>query len=351
MYKDVLNKTFFHNTVANYLTFLLVLIVSIIITTLLKILIFDRLKKWAEKTENKFDDFLIAVIRKTLLPLLYFGAFYLSTQTLFLGVFITKTIRILGFVLLTILGIRFLIVTIEYAIKSYWIKRGADEATVSKVKGVLPAINVVIWGIGIVFLLDNLGVKISTVVAGLGIGGVAIALASQAILGDLFCYFAILFDHPFEVGDFIIIEDFMGTIEHIGIKSTRIRSLGGEQLVFSNTDLTKSRLRNYKRMEKRRVIFRIGVVYQTSLEKLKEIPPIIRNIITNINDTVFDRVHFFSYGDFSLIYEIVYYVLSNDYNKYMDVQQEINFRIKEEFDKRSIEFAYPTQTLYLSKTE
>jgi len=351
MYKDVLNKTFFHNTVANYLTFLLVLIISIIITTLLKILIFDRLKKWAKKTENKFDDFLIDIIRKTLLPLLYFGTFYLSTQTLFLGVFITKTIRILGFVLLTILGIRFLIVTIEYAIKSYWIKRGADEATVSKVKGVLPAINVVIWGIGIVFLLDNLGVKISTVVAGLGIGGVAVALASQAILGDLFCHFAILFDRPFEVGDFIIIEDFMGSIEHIGIKTTRIRSLSGEQLVFSNTDLTKSRLRNYKRMEKRRVVFRIGVVYQTSLEKLKEIPPIITNIITGIKDTAFDRVHFFSYGDFSLIYEIVYYVLSNDYNKYMDIQQEINFRIKEEFDKRSIEFAYPTQTLYLSKTE
>lgn len=120
-------------------------------------------------------------------------------------------------------------------------------------------------------------------------------------------------------------------------------------LVFSNSDLTDSRLRNYKLMEKRRVVFRIGVVYQTKLSQIKEIPKIIKNIITNTKDATFDRAHFFSYGDFSLIFEVVYYVIGGDYNKYMDIQQEINFAIKEEFEKRGIDFAYPTQTVYLPK--
>ena len=216
-------------------------------------------------------------------------------------------------------------------------------------KGILRVIRVVIWGLAIVFFLDNLGFKISTVIAGLGIGGIAVGLAAQAILKDLFSYFSIIFDRPFEVGDFIIIDDYLGTVEYIGAKTTRIRSLSGEQLVFSNTDLTDSRVRNYKRMEKRRVLFRIGVTYDTPLEKLKEIPRVIEDIIKNVPDTIFDRAHFFSYADFSLVFEIVYYVIGSDYNKYMDIQQEINFKIKEEFNKRSIEFAFPTQTIYLHK--
>lgn len=141
----------------------------------------------------------------------------------------------------------------------------------------------------------------------------------------------------------------MGTVEHIGVKTTRIRSLGGEQAIFSNTDLTDSRVRNYKLMERRRVLFHIGVTYETSLGQLKEIPRIIENAIKKTKDTAFDRAHFSSYGDFSLIFEIVYFALSPDYNKYMDIQQEINFALKEEFEKRQIEFAYPTQKLYLSK--
>ncbi|MFH1246058.1 MAG: mechanosensitive ion channel domain-containing protein, partial [Candidatus Omnitrophota bacterium] len=157
-------------------------------------------------------------------------------------------------------------------------------------------------------------------------------------------------DRPFEIGDFIIIEDFLGTIEHIGIKTTRIRSLSGEQVIFSNTDLTGSRVRNYKRMDKRRVVFKLGVTYQTSLKQLKSIPQIIEKIIKSIPDTLFDRAHFFAYGDSSLVFETVYYILSNDYNKYMDIQQMINLSIKENFDAEKIEFAYPTQTLYVSNT-
>ncbi|PIW67370.1 MAG: mechanosensitive ion channel protein MscS, partial [Candidatus Omnitrophica bacterium CG12_big_fil_rev_8_21_14_0_65_42_8] len=238
---------------------------------------------------------------------------------------------------------------ISYGFEVYLSKKEKNEALKRSIDGILVVVKVIIWGLAIVFFLDNLGFKISAVIAGLGIGGVAVALAAQAVLGDLFSYFAILFDRPFEIGDFIITGDYLGTIEHIGVKTTRIRSLSGEQLIFSNTDLTNARVRNYKRMEQRRVVFKLGVTYQTASEKAKAIPGIIKDIIKNVKDTVFDRAHFFSYGDFALIFEIVYYVRGSDYNKYMDIQQEINFAIKERFEADGIEFAYPTQTLYITK--
>ncbi|MBK5094968.1 MAG: mechanosensitive ion channel family protein, partial [Deltaproteobacteria bacterium] len=215
--------------------------------------------------------------------------------------------------------------------------------------GFMTLIRVVVWGLATVFLLDNLGFRISTVIAGLGIGGIAVALAAQNILGDLFAYLSIMFDRPFEIGDFIIVGEYMGVVNHLGVKTTRIGSLGGEQIIMSNKDLTDSRVRNYKRMERRRVVFRLGVTYQTPFAKLQEIPEVIASVIRGVEDTIFDRAHFFSYGDFSLVFEVVYYVTSNDYTKYMNIQQEINLRIHEEFEKRKIEFAYPTQTLFLNK--
>ena len=237
-----------------------------------------------------------------------------------------------------------------YGIHIYSEKKQEDPTLVRSLEGMLKVAKFLVWALAVIILLDNLGYKVSTLLAGLGIGGVAVAIAAQALLKDFFSYFSIVFDHPFKIGDFIIIGDFMGTVEHIGIKTSRIRSLSGEQIIFSNTDLTDSRVRNYKLMEKRRVLFRFGVTYQTSLERLKEIPKVVESIVRKVNGTTFDRAHFFSYGDSSLIFEVVYYVLSPDYNIYMDIQQEINFGIKEEFEKRGIEFAYPTQTVYIQKT-
>ena len=153
----------------------------------------------------------------------------------------------------------------------------------------------------------------------------------------------------FEIGDFITVSDKSGTIEHVGIKTTRIRSLSGEQLIVSNTDLTNSRIHNFKRLEKRRVVFKIGVVYQTSAEKLKEIPEIVKNIIMSEPKAEFNRGHFALYGDFSLIFEFVYFILDQDYIQYMDTQQKININIYEEFEKQGIQFAYPTQTVYVNK--
>jgi small-conductance mechanosensitive channel len=350
MIQQIIEQTFLGNRILDYLISVLLLLMSFGAIKIFRHFFIKRLKVWAEKTATTLDDFLVKIIQSIVLPLAYFAAFYLSVNILNLDPLLKRIIDIIGMAVLTLFTARLAAALIGYGFNVYWTKRGKDIATERSLNGILKVIKIIIWALAIVFFLDNLGFKISAVIAGLGIGGVAVALAAQAILGDLFSYFAILFDRPFEIGDFIILGEYLGTIEHIGIKTTRIRSLSGEQLVFSNTDLTKSRLRNYKRMGKRRVVFKLGVTYQTTLEQLKSIPGIIENIIKGVKDTTFDRAHFFSYGDFSLVFEVVYYVMSRDYNKYMDIQQVINFAIKKEFEARDIEFAYPTQTLYLNKS-
>ena len=208
---------------------------------------------------------------------------------------------------------------------------------------------VVIWTIVLLVVLDNLGVNITALVAGLGVGGIAVALALQTILGDLFASLSIVLDKPFVVGDFLIVGDLMGSVEYVGLKTTRLRSLSGEQLVFSNSDLLHSRIRNYGRMYERRVPFDIGVTYQTPRDKLELIPTIIRNAIEQQAKTRFDRSHFKQYGDFALVFESVYYVLGPDYNQYMDIQQAINLHIHARFEQEGIEFAYPTQTLFVQQ--
>lgn len=208
-----------------------------------------------------------------------------------------------------------------------------------------------VWSVVLLLVLDNLGVDITALVASLGIGGVAVALAVQNILGDLFASLSIIFDKPFVVGDFLIIDSHLGSVEHVGLKTTRLRSLTGEQLVFSNSDLLASRIRNYGRMHERRVAFEIGVTYQTPRDQLRKIPQMIREVIESEARTRFDRSHFKAYGDFSLVFETVYYVAMPDYNVYMDIQQAVNLGIHEQFEREGIEFAYPTQTLYLRRPE
>jgi small-conductance mechanosensitive channel len=351
MLHEFLNQEYFRNRVADYLVFLALFGAGIILLTIFKRVILTRLRRLAESTSTKVDVFIIDVIQTMLLPLAYFGAFFLAAKNLTLGRFLEKAIEIAGIFLLTFLIAQLLMAVAKFGIMSYieTAKKGSDRER--SLKGFMTLIRVVVWGLATVFLLDNLGFRISTVVAGLGIGGIAVALAAQNLLGDLFAYFVIMFDRPFEIGDFVIVGEYMGVIDRFGVKTTRISSLGGEQIIMSNKDLTDSRVRNYKRMEKRRILFRLGVTYQTPFGKLQEIPEIIAGVIRGVEYTTFDRAHFSSYGDFSLVFEVVYYVLSNDYTKYMNIQQEINFRIHEEFEKRKIEFAYPTQTLFLNKVE
>ncbi|MFH2137414.1 MAG: mechanosensitive ion channel family protein [Candidatus Omnitrophota bacterium] len=347
---DILQKMILGNRVLDYLICLGSFILGILALLLIKKIIITRLKTWAKKTATMADDFAVRLLQRGIMPLLYFGALYIGIQGLVLPESLKKGINLLGAFILTIVAIRTLISFMNFIMLPFLLGKEKNEARERSLKGLLLVVRIVVWGVGIVFLLDNMGFNVSAVIAGLGIGGIAVALAAQAVLGDLFSFFSIMFDRPFEIGDFIIIGDYMGAVENIGIKTTRIRSLGGEQLIFSNTDLTNSRVRNYKRMEQRRVVFSLGVTYQTTQAQVKEIPGIIKSIINGISDAKFDRAHFSAYGDFALKIEIVYYVIGADYNKYMDIQQEINLKIMQEFAKRSIEFAYPTQTLYVNKT-
>ncbi len=349
MIDNFLKQKFFNNTVSDYLMAIGVFVAGLMIVWALKRLCLNYLKKWSERTPTKFDDFMVKVIEKWLLPVIYFGLFYICIHFLKLKPILMKSVDLIGLLLLVYIGIRLLLSIFDYSIDNYLIaKKKIDLSKQQAIKVVLTAMKIFIWSLAAVVIMDNLGIKISPLMTGLGIGGVAVALASQAVLGDMFNYFTIFFDRPFELGDFIIIGDYMGTVEHIGIKTTRIRSLGGEQLVFSNTDLTNSRVRNYKRMEQRRVVFRFGVTYDTSVERLREIPEVVRRIIENSKDTRFDRAHFASYGDFSLVFEVVYHVLNSDYNQYMDIQQEINLNLKQELTARNISFALPTQTLFIA---
>jgi small-conductance mechanosensitive channel len=205
-----------------------------------------------------------------------------------------------------------------------------------------------VWSLVLIFMLDNLGVNITTLVAGLGVGGIAVALAAQNILGDLFASLSIVLDKPFVVGDFLNIDGHLGTVEKVGIKTTRVRSLSGEQLIFSNNDLLGSRIRNYGRMYERRVVFSIGVTYQTPAAKLARISEMLKTAVEAQKGVRFDRAHFQQYGDSALIYEVVYYVLSPEYNAYMDIQQAINILIFERFAEEGLEFAYPTHTIHLA---
>lgn len=202
-----------------------------------------------------------------------------------------------------------------------------------------------IWAVVLLSVLANLGVNITALVASLGIGGIAIALALQTLLGDLFASASIGFDKPFRTGDFIVFNDVAGTIEYIGLKTTRIRSLSGEQIICGNTNLLQQIIHNYKRMNERRVVFFLAISFRTPVAKARQIPGLIKEIIESIDKTRFDRAHLFKFDDYSMRFEVVYYVLSSDYNIYMDIQQNVNFTLLEELDKREIRFAMPVRSI------
>jgi small-conductance mechanosensitive channel len=241
------------------------------------------------------------------------------------------------------------------ALATAWLerKRQLTMSTDRAVAGSLGIIGfiarVLIWSIVLLVILENLGVDVTALLAGLGVGGIAVALAVQNILGDLFASLSITFDRPFVVGDFLIVDDYLGTVEYIGLKSTRLRSLSGEQIVMSNADLLNSRVRNFGRMYERRVVFTLNISRETPVELLERIPALIREAISAQKDTRFDRSHFAKHAPASVDFETVYYVLSPDFNRYMDIQQAINLRLHREFARLGIEFAYPTQTILLSR--
>ncbi len=322
------------------------LIGGVVIINGFKSLVLCSVKKWAKRSFLELDPRLLNIFSKSLVRILYVGNISLAIGNLSLHPILDETIDSLVVIAATVVTIQFLSRLIEYGIHSYFLKKGDIELEQS-FSALMPIIRAILWTIGAVFLLDNLGFDISAVIASLGIGGIAVAFAAQGVLGDLFSYFSLVIDRPFILGDFIIVGDFLGTVEHIGIKTTRLKSLSGEEIVIANTDLTSSRVQNFRHMHQRRIQFTLGVLYETPKDKLEVIPAILQDIISSQENVTFDRAHFASYGDFSLNFEIVYFVNSGDFNMYMDVQQKINFAIFEAFAQRGIEFAYPTNVTYL----
>ena len=346
----MLDQSFYGNDLKTWLIALGVTLGTLVVLRLIEQVLIVRAQKLAQRTHTVVDDVLVGALRKTksiflLIVAVFVGSSWLSLPEEVRGILWKTTV-----VATLLQGAIWIGGALDI-----WMERYREERVAGEDRTTLNALSflgrLVLWAIVLLLILDNLGVDVTALVAGLGIGGVAVALAVQNILGDLFGSLSIVLDKPFVLGDFIIVGDLMGAVEHIGIKTTRIRSISGEQLVFSNADLLSSRIRNYGRMQQRRVVFNIGVTYQTPPEKLERIPIIIREAIEAVENTRFDRSHFFSYGDSSLDFETVYFVGSADYNLYMDIQQAINLTINRRFAEESIEFAYPTQTLFVERAE
>jgi small-conductance mechanosensitive channel len=352
MLEDILQRQFLGNTVLDYLLTLLFLVAgTILIRWVFAHLILETLRRRLVEYRLTTDDTLVRIAKQYLPPFLYLCLFYLTVGSLVLPEVIDQSLDVLITIVATYLGINAISASVEYLIRVYLSRKLGDASAMASLTALSPMIRVAFWLVGVIFLLANLGLDVTSLVASLGVGGLAIGLAAQGILGDLFSYFSIVLDRPFQIGDFIIVGDYMGVVEYVGIKTTRLRSLGGEQLVMANTDITGSRVRNYKRMQQRRIVFGLGVTYETGLAQLEEIPKLIKEIIEPMENARFDRAHFAAYGDFSLNFEVVYYVLSGDFNLYMDLQQHINLEIKKAFEARDIEFAYPTQVLYVNSPQ
>ena len=344
-----LSKVFYGNPVWAWLLAAVVIILVAVILYVLRSFIHRRLAEFAERTATEVDDLVADLLGRTRLWFLVAISLYAGSLALTLPAVATRVIGTIAVLTLLIQvgiwGTALVSFLITGSVKQ---KLEEDAATATSMVALGFIIKLALWAVILLLALDNMGVDITALIAGLGIGGIAVALALQNVLGDLFASLSIVLDKPFVIGDFIIVDDLLGTVERIGLKTTRVRSLFGEQLVFSNSDLLNSRIRNYKRMLERRIVFSLGVTYQTPYEKLAAIPEMIREIIEAQEMTRFDRAHFKEYSDFALKFEIVYYVLVPDYNTYMDIQQAINLTIYEQFEKEGVGFAYPTQTLYVS---
>jgi len=346
--KSIFEKEIWHNTGLDYIIALAIFVGLWIVFAVFVKVVLSRLKKTSQKTKTDVDDFLINLIMNIKPPFYFFIALYVASRFLIFPEMVSKIILgvfIFVVVLQVVLAMQRLV---DYVIKKRIIdadEDNRDKEAIIKLTGNI--IKGVIWVLGFLMVLSNLGVNITSLITGLGIGGIAVALALQNILGDMFASFSIFTDKPFKVGDFITIGQDSGTVEKIGIKTTRIITLEGQELVIPNKTLTEERINNYGKMEKRRVVFSLGVTYGTKLEQLLEIPKILSEIISKQKNTDFDRAHFNEYGDSSLNFEIVYYINNSDFVEYRDIQQSINLEIFDKFQKKGIEFAFPSQTIYL----
>jgi small-conductance mechanosensitive channel len=306
--------------------------------------------RWAKKTKTTIDDEIIKNVKRPLYFLvILIGCWVAVYQLVFLDIYAVY----IGYIFLAaeVFLVAYIITRVINVLVSWYAGRVARKTKQEVSTNILiifkKLLQVVVYIFAFLVLLYISKIDLSGALVGLGVGGIAIAFALQNVLSDAFSAFSIFFDRPFEIGDFIVIGDDAGTVTHVSMKSTRIKLLQGEELIISNRAILDKNIHNYKKLQKRRVIFTIGVIYGTPIEKLRKIENMIRKIIGKCQICEVDRIHFREFGGYSLNFEVVYYLNSSDYNTYMDIQPQINFGIAEAFEKEKIEMAFPTQTVFL----
>jgi len=339
-----------HNTVLVWLIALGVCAAMFGIINLILGFVKGRVATFAQHSATVWDNVLVHTLEKTKQTFVVLVSLYAGFTFLVLPARVTQLFGVVvAIAVLVQLGL-WLSTGLSFWLRGYTQRQLAhDRGVATTVSAIGFVAKVLIWVLLLLVALDTAGINVTAMVAGLGIGGIAVALAAQSILGDVFASLSIVMDKPFVLGDFIRVGEMIGTVEKIGLRTTRVRSLSGEGLIFPNADLLSSRIRNFGSMAQRRVVFEIGVTYQTPREQLARIPGMIRDAVTANTDMRFDRSHFMRYGDFSLNFETVYFVLTPDYNRYMDIHQAVLLSIHEQFEAEGIEFAYPTQTLILTR--
>lgn len=342
---EIWSTVLFSNTYQDYVVVLAGLVVLLIVLAVFHNIVLSYMKRIASTTKNDIDDAMIQVI-KTIKPSFYiFLALWISLNYLTVHPLVQKILNAILVIWLVAITVRAVQIFISYVIEKK-IDNGKNEATQSMIALVNQVVKIILWSFGFLLILSNLGVDVTSLIAGLGIGGIAIALAAQGMLGDLFSSFVIYFDKPFAPGDYITVGDIRGTVEKVGIKSTRIRSLTGEEIVISNEKLTSSIIHNFKKLQRRRMTFSFGITYETPLKKLKNVSDLVKKVIDGLDDATFDRAVFNELGDSALIFDVVYYIEGPSIDTFMQLHSEINEKIKELFDKEKIDFAYPTTVQY-----
>lgn len=353
--ENLKNFIYWQNSLYDYLISFIIFIGVLIVLKIFQVIVLSRLRKLAKKTKTDFDDALIDIFTKIKPPFYFFVALYFAVYYLSFPEIVSTILNVLIIVSVVFEVIQALQRLVDYLVKKQLKKMdGTPEGkkqSRAMVKATSLIVKVLLWVLGVTLILANLGINVTSIIASLGIGGIAIALALQNILSDMFNAFSIYIDKPFQIGDYITVGPDSGTVEKIGLKSTRIRTLQGEELVISNSELTSARIQNFKSLEKRRDTFDIGVVYNTTKTKLEKIPRIIKKIMKEYELLEFDRCVFKSYGDSALIFEVVYYVHTSEFGEFAKVKHQMNIDIFTEFGKEGIDFAYPTQTLYINREE
>jgi len=350
-----LDREFLGNTVLAWATALGLATVVFFAALMARRVLLGRARAFASRKATGVAEMLPRLVLKTSLLVVVTVALVVGTLRLDLPVRAERIVQVLVVMMVAIQVVLYGAVLVDYLVAEFVRRnRTGNDATDASLATTMTAVRflglVVLYAAVALLALDNLGIDVTAMIAGLGVGGIAVALAVQNILGDLFGSLSIVMDKPFVVGDFIIVGDKMGTVEKIGLKTTRVRALGGEQLIFSNSDLLGSRIQNYKRMNERRIVFGFGVEYGTTPELLERMPGIVREAIERQTQTRFDRAHFKGFGASSLDFEAVYYMLVPDFNAYMDVQQAVNLELFRRLRDEGVNFAFPTQTLHVASS-